>query len=118
MKSVDITLGAKILKDTDAIFDEYTRITLRDNPVLDMEERDCTNGFNIYPGQIIFIEPQEAVEVVEAGYQFLPSRQLLKCGITAVCAYDGDITLCLVNCTNNHVVKLFKGDYVGQMRFF
>lgn len=125
--SIDITLGAKILKEADdAVFDKYTYISLRDRTPLRSQERSCKSGFNLYPGQFILAQSQQVFDLpsnISAEYKLKSS--MARIGINHCLAgwcdagWNGSVlTLELMNCTNNHVIKLHEGDAIGQMIFF
>lgn len=125
--SIDITLGKKILKEADdALFDKYKYISLREREPMATQERSCASGFNLYPGQFILAQSQQEFYLpddISAEYKLKSS--MARIGINHALAgwcdagwHGSVLTLELMNCTNNHVIKLHEGDPIGQMILF
>lgn len=123
--SIDITLGAKILKEAPERHD-YTTIELGNRESLSTYEADCSAGYILRPGEFILARSEQEFYLpndIAAEYKMKSSmaRIGLNHALAAWCdpGWHGSVlTLELKNWTQQHNIVLRKGDKIGQMIFF
>lgn len=128
--SIDITLGGKILMENFHPTREIKRrcISLAERTPLEMVEVDCSDegGFVLRPGMFILAQSEQEFylpEDISAEYKLKSS--MARIGINHALAgwcdagwHGSVLTLELMNVTQNHEIRLKKGDRIGQMIFF
>ncbi len=122
--SIDITLGAKVLREGGVSLDRIIRLSSRES--LQTLEVDCTNGIRLQPGEFILAQSEQEFYLpddISAEYKLKSSmaRVGLNHALAGWCdaGWHGSVlTLEIKNWTQNHVIELKKGDKIGQMIFF
>jgi deoxycytidine triphosphate deaminase len=123
--SIDITLGAKVLKECKLNGDTpIVRLSEREN--IHTIEEDSTDGIYLQPGEFILAQSEQEFYLpndISAEYKLKSS--MARIGLNHALAgwcdagwYGSVLTLELKNWTKNHIIRLKKGDKIGQMIFF
>lgn len=125
--SIDIRLGRYIfVEDIDHIGEP---LTLRDRTPLKgrrVDLQDHPNGYVLFPDQFILAQSVETFNLpphISAEYKLKSSMariglEHMNAGWCDAGWHGSVLTLELKNMTQNHAIKLFEGDKIGQVVFF